>query len=74
MSTWAFDYRVAWIAESVRIFGAINRMHVQRKFRVSIPQASADFAETMRRYPGLMTYDTSAKTYIFSGSVENEAN
>ena len=61
--SWFVDQRVNWIIESVRIFGAIKRRHVQAKFGVSAPQAANDFAEVLRRHPGVMSYDASAKAY-----------
>lgn len=65
--TWFVDRRIEWIAESVEIFGSINRAHIVKKFGVSIPQASTDLAATMRRHPSLMTYDSSAKAYRRAG-------
>ena len=29
---WAEDYRQNWIAETLRVFGFINREHFKRKF------------------------------------------
>jgi hypothetical protein len=49
--------------ETVRIFGFINRHHIVKKFRVSVPQASADIKQVLNANPTLMTYDASAKTY-----------
>ncbi|MGH8026167.1 MAG: hypothetical protein ACREO0_05495 [Pseudoxanthomonas sp.] len=62
-ASWFVDQRIAWIAESVRIFGAIKRQHIKAKFGVSTPQASLDIAETNRRHPTLLIYDASLKTY-----------
>ena len=55
---------MAWIAETLRVFGFINREHLMRKFRISQPQASIDLSEFMRAHPGAMTYDLSAKRYV----------
>lgn len=63
MSTWFQDYRIAWIKESVEIFGFIQREHIQKKFGVSVPQASADIGDCMEEHPGLMVYNKSAKRY-----------
>lgn len=52
-----------WIAETIRVFGFINRQHVQRKFGVSTPQASKDLATFMRLNRKAMTYNTSRKRY-----------
>jgi len=61
--TWFVDQRMAWIAETLRVFGFINRSHLMRKFGISEPQASHDLAEYARLYPGAMRYDTSSKRY-----------
>jgi hypothetical protein len=61
---WFVDYRMAWIAETLRVFGFINREHIERKFGVSTPQASIDLRDFQRRYPGVMAYDSSARRYI----------
>ena len=61
--TWFVEFRLAWIKESVEIFGCINREHIERKFRISTPQASNDIALVLRRWPDLMTYNKSAKRY-----------
>lgn len=53
-----------WIAETLRIFGFINREHLVRKFGVSIPQASTDLNRFARLNPKAMAYDTSAKRYV----------
>ena len=63
MSTWFVEQRIAWIVESVTIFGGINRQHVMAKFGISMPQASMDFTEVQRRHPLLMEYDRSSKMY-----------
>jgi hypothetical protein len=65
--TWAVEYRLAWIKESVEIFGQINRENIMRKFRVSLQQASHDIAMTMERWPDLMAYNKSTKRYERSG-------
>ena len=56
--------RVAWIIESVEIFGHINREHVVKKFGVTPQVASKDFQTVQKLHPRLMRYDTSAKTYF----------
>lgn len=62
--TWFVDQRMEWIAETLRVFGFINRCHIERKFGVSTPQASYDLREFQERNPGAMTYDRSRKMYI----------
>ncbi|WP_448952189.1 hypothetical protein [Labrys neptuniae] len=64
MSRWFAEQRLEWIRESVRIFGFINREHIEKKFGVSTPQASYDIREAMKRWPNLMRYDSSAKRYV----------
>ncbi len=64
MSTWFVEARLAWIKESVEIFGFINREHIQKKFGVSTPQASVDIREALARWPDLMSYDRSTKQYV----------
>lgn len=66
---WFQEHRLAWIKESVEIFGAINREHVMRKFLISTPQASLDIAEVGRRWPDLMTYNKSTKRYERNGKL-----
>jgi hypothetical protein len=53
-----------WIAETLRIFGFINREHLMRKFGVSMPQASKDLNAFLRAHPTAMTYDLSGKRYV----------
>lgn len=60
---WFLEYRLAWIKESVEIFGQINRENIMRKFQISQPQASIDIREVLRRWPGLMTYNRITKRY-----------
>ena len=67
MANWFTETRLAWIKESVDIFGQINREHVMRKFSISAGQAAVDFAEVLRRWPGLMTYNRSTKRYERNG-------
>lgn len=64
MSKWFAQHRQEWIAETLRVFGFINREHIERKFGVSTPQASLDLAEFQREHPGMITYDRSSKRYV----------
>lgn len=64
MSAWFVETRLAWIKESVEIFGFINREHIMKKFGISTPQASVDIREALKRWPDLMSYDKSAKQYV----------
>lgn len=53
-----------WIAETLRVFGFINREHLMKKFGVSTPQASTDINRFLKLYPDAMRYDRSAKRYV----------
>ena len=64
---WFIEHRLAWIKESVEIFGQINRENIIRKFGLSIPQASLDIQEAIKRWPDLMTYNRSTKRYERNG-------
>ena len=64
MSDWFREQRLAWIKESVQIFGFINREHIVRKFGVSVPQASIDLRDFQEANPGMISYDKSAKQYL----------
>jgi hypothetical protein len=61
---WFCERRQEWIAETVRVFGFINREHITRKFGVSIPQASLDLREFQRQNPRAVIYDKSVKQYV----------
>jgi hypothetical protein len=61
--SWAVRQRQGWIAETVRVFGFINREHIKRKFGVSIPQASADLGLFQRNNPGRIVYNVSSKRF-----------
>ena len=52
-----------WITETLRVFGFINREHLQRKFGISRPQASKDLHTYRTRHPRAMHYNLSAKRY-----------
>jgi hypothetical protein len=67
---WFGEQRVAWIKESVEIFGSIRREHIVKKFGVSIPQASHDLRAAQERWPDLMRYDRSEKIYKAKGAGE----
>lgn len=55
---------MAWISETLRIFGFINRAHLERKFEISTPQASIDLHRFAKLNPQRMTYDLSRKCYV----------
>lgn len=60
---WFFVQRQQWIAETIRVFGFINREHIEKKFGISTPQASLDLAQFQRENPDAIAYNKSAKRY-----------
>lgn len=64
MSAYFKKLRVAWILETIEIYGFINREHVEKKFGVSTPQASQDIGDALRQ-DNRVVYDASAKRYMF---------
>lgn len=60
---WFEQQRMEWIAETLRVFGFINREHLERKFGISTPQASSDLQEFQDRHPDMMVYNKSSKRY-----------
>ena len=61
--SWFVEFRLAWIKESLEIFGIIKREHIMKKFGTSTAQASLDLREVRRRWPDLCEYDLSEKIY-----------
>lgn len=61
--SWFVAKRQSWIADTLRVFGFINREHLERKFGISTPQASKDLALFWLDNPKAMTYSKSAKRY-----------
>lgn len=64
---WFAQHRQEWIAETLRVFGFINREHIELKFGVSTPQASLDLREFQKANPKAIEYDTSQKRYLAKG-------
>jgi hypothetical protein len=62
--TWCERQRQAWITEMLGIYGFINREHLQRKFDISMPQASKDLQTFQRLHPGEVRYDLGRKCYV----------
>lgn len=62
--SWFVEQRLAWIKESVEIFGFINREHIEKKFGISAQQASSDLAKVQERWPDLIRYNRSHKQYL----------
>ena len=68
---WFQNYRMEWIGETLRIFGFINREHIQRKFGISTPQASLDLRQFMTKNPCMISYDKSTKRYVLNKEPAN---
>lgn len=62
--SWFSDQRQAWIAETLHIFGFINRLHLMRKFHISNAQAALDIAAFTKSNPNAMTYDPKRRAYF----------
>ena len=62
--TWFVRQRLEWIGETLRVFGCINRIHLERKFGISTPQASNDLALFQKLYPDAMLYNAKLKAYF----------
>lgn len=60
---WYALHRQEWIAETVRVFGFINREHIERKFGISTPQASLDLRAFQEKNPATLEYSTATKRY-----------
>jgi hypothetical protein len=52
-----------WIAETLRVFGFINREHLERKFGLSTPQASIDIRNYLKANPDTAIYSVTEKRY-----------
>lgn len=63
MGKWFERQRQEWIAETIRVFGFINREHLERKFGISTPLASMDLQAFQRQQPGVIVYNKSSKRY-----------
>lgn len=60
---WFVRQRQEWIAETIRVFGFINREHIERKFGTSSPSASLDLQQFQTERPGAIFYNKSSKRY-----------
>lgn len=65
---WFAQQRQDWIAETLAIFGFINRVHLVRKFGISGVQAGLDFNVFNARHPGAMTFDPRKRIYVSAAS------
>lgn len=61
--SWFVQQRQIWIAETLYIFGYINREHIERKFGVTTVIASKDIAKFMQDSPTAVVYNKSTKRY-----------
>lgn len=61
---WFERTRQEWIAETLIIFGFIQRKHLARKFGISEIQASADLQLFLKTNPNKMKYDSYKKCYV----------
>lgn len=61
---WFVRHRQEWIAQTLTVFGNINRQHLMRQFEISGAQAANDFNLFNDTNPGVMTYDNRKKTYV----------
>ena len=71
--TWAKRQRLAFIEETVRRDGRINRSDLEKTFDVSTPTASTDFSDFEAQRPGAIRYDTTAKAYVAGPNLEAAA-
>lgn len=60
---WFQRHRMEWITETLRVFGYINREHLELKFGISTPQASVDLQQFQKLHPDAIVYNTSSKRY-----------
>ena len=60
---WFENHRQEWIAETLRVFGHINREHIERKFGISTAHASHDLKVFQQKNPNAVVYDSTAKRY-----------
>lgn len=66
---WFVRKRQEWISEMLRVYGFIQRGHLERMFGISTPQASHDLQCFLRENPASMTYDKSRKAYMATNFV-----
>lgn len=59
---WFQRHRQEWIEETLRVFGFINRRHLQIKFGISTPQASLDLKRYQKEHSDV-SYSLSRKRF-----------
>lgn len=62
--------RLARIVNLAQANGTLNRADIFQVYEVSVPTASHDIREIMTRFPDLLVYDASAKTYRLRGDAQ----
>ena len=65
MSRWFVETRINWILENIRIFGTMRREYIIVKFEISLPQASMDIQEALKR-DSRIVYNKSTKQYEYN--------
>lgn len=66
-SNWFERQRQAWIAETLQIYGFVNRRHLRRKFGISSEQARLDLRAFREANPGAIRYCRTARTWLADG-------
>lgn len=61
---WQVKQRMEYIRKTISEKGRINREDIVKMYEVSIQTASSDIGSFRAIYPGILTYDMRAKTYI----------
>ena len=64
---WFQRQRLDWITEALNVFGYVQRIHLQRKFGISQPQASNDLTMYRMLHPAALVYNTATKRYEATG-------
>lgn len=67
---WGQDRRLEFIDFRLLWEGRVNRSDLTSFFRISVPQASLDFARYSEIAPGNMVYDRTLKSYVASSQFE----
>jgi len=61
---WAAQQRQNFIRERVNERGTIGRSEIMKEFEISIAQASQDITAFREKFPGIIEYDFSKKTWV----------
>lgn len=61
--------RRAWIERRAARTGTIRRAEISKALGTCPAQTSDDIQELLRLHPGCLTYDLSAKIYVWTGFV-----